>query len=180
MSDPYIASAAGLPAPGYCATCGSTARDCLDLGINYSDSVELDRIGAVLICTECFANFAKVMGFSNKVYSGSDTAEHIISDAENKIRRVQDEAKRLVNSLSIDLSGLRDYSFVFPVEDTEAGSSAVTVTEAGGLDTTVGQSDGPVSNKESDGVSSSSSSKSSKSSKSDSEFGIPKLSDLLS
>ena len=43
--------AAYLPRPATCVSCGSVDRDCLDFGVN------VDRFGAVLLCTSC-VNYA--------------------------------------------------------------------------------------------------------------------------
>ena len=54
-----------LPYPSKCAVCGSSYRDCVDLGIDFnSEYIPIDRLGAVLLCTECFNEAAQVMGYA--------------------------------------------------------------------------------------------------------------------
>jgi hypothetical protein len=54
-----------LPFPHKCGVCGTSARGCLDLGISFlEDWMPFDRMGAVLICTVCFAEGAQEMGYT--------------------------------------------------------------------------------------------------------------------
>lgn len=141
---PMLISKANLPQPGSCARCMSHKRDCLDLGIDFG--LETPRAGAILICTECFANLAKIMGYEKPVARKEAPVSDYIKESEERIKRVRDVIHELDSSLTVlsaNLSGGDD--------DTVVSSSTKTAKD--GRDSSVGQSNDSSVNKKPAGVS---------------------------
>lgn len=136
MAESRKVSRTYLPYPSHCALCGSVDRDCLDLGIDYPAAVEADRRGAVLICVNCFRHVAEdIMGYTRKVAPTDldPKTDAIITDAENRIKKVKNDINELASALDIDLTGLRNYMLSLDSGRNEA-------PEASGHDDASGQS----------------------------------------
>lgn len=110
-----------LPYPGSCRGCGSSTRDCIDLGFDIDDdpTAPVDRLigrNAALLCVECFRQCAKLMDFvpaSNRVVlipSG---------EYEEILRRARLAANELTDILNVtvDIDNPQlDYDSVASVE----------------------------------------------------------------
>jgi len=82
-----------MPYPYKCTGCGSTERACLDLDFQLTDDrIQRGRIGAVLLCTQCFRNCADVMG-----YIPVELAELNVAAAVNEV--MIDDSQRVAHEL---------------------------------------------------------------------------------
>lgn len=71
-----------LPYPSKCSVCGSSTKDCVDLGIDINDDrMPIDRFGAVLLCVDCFGEAAQAMD-----YISHDGLMQRIAAVETQIR----------------------------------------------------------------------------------------------
>lgn len=91
-----------MPYPYKCTGCGSSERACVDLDFQLTDDrIQRGRIGAVLLCTQCFKNAADVMG-----YVPVETMEHAIEAAvDQDVLRRANNLEGLVNAMVIELRG---------------------------------------------------------------------------
>jgi len=82
-----------LPHPGMCAVCGSSYKDALDMGFDFSDPrAPVSRLGAILLCVECFRSAAEVMD-----YIPNSDATNLIQVAVAEV--YEDEAQRVADGL---------------------------------------------------------------------------------
>lgn len=96
--------AKSLPYPHKCTGCGSIDRDCVDLDFQLADDrIQRGRIGAVLLCTQCFRNVADVMGYipvelaELNVVAAVDQV--LKEDAQRKLAELDNAARTLVEDI---------------------------------------------------------------------------------
>ena len=119
-----IAYPGSMPLPAKCAGCGSTSSPCLDLAVDREDSgLKVDDIGAVLLCDDCFAEAAEVMGY--KPSGNPDNIlmlEFTLEETRKDRDRLRDALRRLINDFTL---GLSPGELIAGVEETTKGSTPV-------------------------------------------------------
>lgn len=93
-----------MPYPYKCTGCGSSDRACVDLDFQLTDDkIQRGRIGAVLLCTQCFRNAADVMGYipvelaELNVITAVD--QIMKEDAQRKLAELYEASSSLVENL---------------------------------------------------------------------------------